>query len=412
MADILIEKKKKQRDPFVDILKAIGIISIVIGHSGWTLPLFGKQIPVGAFVYSYHIMIFIFVLGYLFNDKKQPHEYIGKVVLSNWISYVTYSTIFVLLHNFLLNIHIIGQTSPYSVTQTAIAIINGTLLTTGETMLSAFWFIPMYIFTAMLFCISFHLANKLPKSVIFHCLFIICFMVAGIVLNNRKVELRYHAHTSFLAVPVCYLGYICKRYARILKKIAPWWAALISGPALFHLMSLNKGVIELSQELIFSPYLFYPVTILGIYYCVSLANLIGKIKYVKQTFAYIGKNSLHIMALHFTALKLIDLLIGLIKGLDPSVYSAFPNAFDCCLLYYPVATALPLLVPFTATYIKRGCAKLYSLIMDKYKERASKALPNEDTPPVAEEIAADAVTENMPQTSENIPSPTDPPAES
>ena len=50
---------EKQRDTLIDLLKGIGIISIVIGHSSWILP--GIGFPMGPFVYTYHIMIFFFV---------------------------------------------------------------------------------------------------------------------------------------------------------------------------------------------------------------------------------------------------------------------------------------------------------------------------------------------------------------
>ena len=50
---------EKQRDTLIDLLKGIGIISIVIGHSSWILP--GIGFPMGPFGYTYHIMILFFV---------------------------------------------------------------------------------------------------------------------------------------------------------------------------------------------------------------------------------------------------------------------------------------------------------------------------------------------------------------
>jgi len=50
-----------ERDAYIDILKGIGIISIVIGHSSWILPI--TKIPIGPIVYSYHLMIFYLLQG-------------------------------------------------------------------------------------------------------------------------------------------------------------------------------------------------------------------------------------------------------------------------------------------------------------------------------------------------------------
>ena len=49
-----------KRDSYIDILKAIGIISIVIGHSSFVFP--GSNFKIGPFVYTYHIMIFMKML--------------------------------------------------------------------------------------------------------------------------------------------------------------------------------------------------------------------------------------------------------------------------------------------------------------------------------------------------------------
>ena len=56
----------KKRDNY--IVKAIGIISIIIGRSCGYITKFNIQL--GPFVYSYYLMIFMFVSGYLFNLSK------------------------------------------------------------------------------------------------------------------------------------------------------------------------------------------------------------------------------------------------------------------------------------------------------------------------------------------------------
>ena len=59
----IIEKKKsKNRDKFWDIVKGIGIISIVIGHVTIN--------DIKEFVYTYHLIIFFFVAAYFYNEKK------------------------------------------------------------------------------------------------------------------------------------------------------------------------------------------------------------------------------------------------------------------------------------------------------------------------------------------------------
>ena len=49
----------REHNQYIDIIKGLSIISIVIGHSCWNLPYNG--FPIGSVVYTYHIMTFIFV---------------------------------------------------------------------------------------------------------------------------------------------------------------------------------------------------------------------------------------------------------------------------------------------------------------------------------------------------------------
>ena len=101
------KRMEKQRDTLIDLLKGIGITSIVIGHSSWILP--GCNFPIGPFVYTYHLMIFFFVAGMSFKPRNDitPYMQIGKRLGGVLPIYVKYSIVFILLHNFFLKIHII-----------------------------------------------------------------------------------------------------------------------------------------------------------------------------------------------------------------------------------------------------------------------------------------------------------------
>ena len=71
--------KDNKRDLFVDAVKGIGIISIVIGHASWDIPFGGHVIHAGPFVYLYHLAVFAFCTGYLFKpDIPDIWSYIGK----------------------------------------------------------------------------------------------------------------------------------------------------------------------------------------------------------------------------------------------------------------------------------------------------------------------------------------------
>lgn len=87
----------QSRSPYWDIVKGIGIIAIVLGHSCY--------FAVG-FVYLFHLALFFFVSGYLYSEKKYgdaPFAFFGNRFAGTWPRYVFYTSCFVLLHNFFVS---------------------------------------------------------------------------------------------------------------------------------------------------------------------------------------------------------------------------------------------------------------------------------------------------------------------
>ena len=60
----------KQRQPWIDIAKGIGITAVVLGHSGSSI---------AYYLYWFHMPLFFIISGYLF----KPHE--DWATLSNWL---------------------------------------------------------------------------------------------------------------------------------------------------------------------------------------------------------------------------------------------------------------------------------------------------------------------------------------
>ena len=361
--------KAKVRDPLIDILKGIGIMSIVIGHSAAiTFP--SVKFNSTVFVYGYHIMIFMFVLGFLYQTNKSstPFQYIGKTVFSMAKLYITYAIIFILLHNVLLKLGFITG-APFTWVEQIAKIIYSATFICEESMLGAFWFIPMYIFAAIVFSSMIYVAEKSKCPPVLHTVFIVVNILLVILSHNKAFSFNYHIQTSILALPVCYAGYFAKKYWSVIWKFVTWYGAIIAAVGLNLLLNTKYGFIELSQNMIMTPYLFYPVTLIGIYYCLGLAKIIAYLKPTRAVFAYVGKNSFHIMALHFVCLKLVDVIYGVATNQPVEVYSKFPFAFDLWYLYYPVGIFLPIgiiaLCRLIKKYVVLGNDKLFAALMKR-----------------------------------------------
>lgn len=336
----------EKRSNFIDILKAIGIVSIVMGHTaGWNIPFF--NVETGLFVYTYHIMIFMFVSGFTFKKENaiKPEVFVGKRILSTFVLFNVYTTIFVLLHNVLFKANLLYGSKLYGKKEILNRILNGITFNYSETMLGAFWFLPMFLVTLVLFAyfISISAKTKYPNAL--NILIVLLFAVVGLVITVGKIDLAYHIQTSILAIPIVFLGYYTKIYWEKIDKYITSWGWIIAALIILFVLSLDIGQIELAKNQIINIYLFYPVTIIGMYFCLSLGKLIDKTK-LTNLFSFIGKNSFHIMGLHFVSFKLVDFVTSKIMNVtDVEIIGKFTNSgYDIKLVYVLAGIIIPLIL--------------------------------------------------------------------
>ena len=87
------ENGKLQRD-YWNILKGIGAFCVVLGHCA---------MPVQNFVYLFHVPLFFFISGYMYNEQKYgdaPYDNL-KGRMKSWVKYVALYIVYILLHNVL-----------------------------------------------------------------------------------------------------------------------------------------------------------------------------------------------------------------------------------------------------------------------------------------------------------------------
>lgn len=133
---------------FMNIAKALGIIAIVIGHSGS---------PLQKYVYLYHLSLFYFISGYFFRDEyvQAPLTLIKKRVKTLYLPYISYQIPFLLLHNIFLQIGIYSYSYTYIYTRSdffenAIKIMA---FSSDELLTSLLWFLCSLFFVNILYCI-------------------------------------------------------------------------------------------------------------------------------------------------------------------------------------------------------------------------------------------------------------------
>lgn len=353
-----------KRDPLIDILKGIGIVSVVIGHAGVLFP-GGEYIPSVMFVYSYHLMLFFFTAGAVFSPEKysDPFAYIGRQLKGGVPQYWIYNFAFLAMHNVFSNAGLLDIPA-FSLNDFVIKLSGVITLTHVEQLAGAMWFVPVLLWAKLLFAVVFQTAEKCPGKLFVHILAVAACAAFGLYTNYWGMFFSYHIQTAFLGFPIIYLGFLFSRYRNRIHKYLNVFTCMGSAALIIWIIKMGIGYVELSINQIISPYLFYPVTVLGLIFAVSLAKVLQRIKILEKIFSYLGSISFHIMALHFLVFKCFDWVYGLIAGRDTFPVTGCPTSLpNNGLVYSVIGVALPAL----AVYCFRKCAKKVSTVKTEYR---------------------------------------------
>lgn len=339
------------RSNYWDIVKGLGIIAIVLGHSCYFAV---------AFVYLFHLALFFFVSGYLYNEKKYgdaPFLYFGVRLSGAWPRYVFYATIFVLCHNFFIRQGLYANQEIYNHTMMLTAICSNVSFSGAEPVQGALWFIPVWLVSSGMFAgtvwFGRMLSDRFDKPNMKLWLIALANLgigLAGIFLNMRKCGIPYNLQTAFLVVPVYFFAYLMRIFLPDFKKYLTWYGCIITALALYLINTRLHIFIELASMNIPGLW-FYIISIIGIYFVLSLSALAEKLRALAGLLSFLGRYSFEIMALHFAVFKIIDLLYAKLwlKAI-PENLPAFPVSFthELWLFYLLGGALLPALVGWMA----------------------------------------------------------------
>lgn len=345
----------KQRDSYWDVVKGIAIVSIVIGHAVDFL---------SPYVYLYHLSIFFFVGGYFYNEEKYgdaPFSYVGKLFQGVYFKYVGYTWLLLLLHNFCTRFGLYYNAGDYGWKELLYWICDALVFQNPEMFGGALWFIPVYLVVLSMLGFLVYLSRKVSSTRkmlknVFLLLGAGIIGGAGVFLNKNGMELAFHIHTSLVVFPVVLIAYFVKKYIHDVKNYAKIWLAPIEAILIWCIVNILNWRIELSKEQIINGIAFYAVSILGIMFCLSLANCLDYLKWTRILFSFLGRYSYAIMALHFFMIKIVDRIYCFVIGeKDPAVIGAWVCSYSnrLWLVYVIVGSLTPALIMYTINRARR-----------------------------------------------------------
>ena len=201
MGNNKIQKKELNRIEWIDMAKGIGIICVIIGH-------ITHNSFLGMWVYSFHLPLFLFISGYLFNPKANLREFSKSRFKQCIIPYVTLGTL-VVIFNILRPLddsYIYGWEKP-DIKGIALDHIKRYLL---QERYATLWYLSVLLGVSYVIYLVYILGGyKSPRNILMSSIFILVFCV----LNKCYYDiigrpLIWNVDAIFMAAPFFHMGYL------------------------------------------------------------------------------------------------------------------------------------------------------------------------------------------------------------
>lgn len=304
------------RDNTIDIAKAIGIILVVFGHT---------QSQYIQIVYQFHLPLFFFLSGMVFNEKKAisaPRYFVVAKIKGLYWPFVKFELIFLVFHNLFSAIGLYSNMSNVKLHLSIEEMLKncGLILTMGygEQLAGPLWFLISSFEIVIIFFIivtafeTLHLSQK--KS----ALGILAIGIIAYAIGSNT-HLPRMMSQSLIGLFFFCMGFLYKAYkTRVLINI---WGALISAVIVGGCYFMNS--VDISKLALTHSWMLPLSGIAGTYLVLWISKKISKWKC--SFLNYCGKNTLYVLALHCIAFKLTLLVEIIICGLDMEYLGSFPT---------------------------------------------------------------------------------------
>lgn len=331
---------RENRD-FFNILKGIAILAVVIGHVGPNvIPIFAKPENIYVpYVYSFHLALFFFVSGLLFNDEKyrdKPYLVFINRFKRCYLTFFIYCLIVELIFHAIPLRSYYGRKAAYDFSKFLHHALNFLTFRKLPPEANALWFVPPYILASSFFGFVVYVTNKIANylgnfkmlknkdycKLFLIFLFSVLLSLIGYNKAIQKATFLYRAETSLFVLPLLALGYFFRYYIKNLDKVLNFFVFIV-----FLTLSIFICYFYIPQNykfpridlkyLRYTYLLYYTLAFLGIYQAMYIAKILLKydfFKIIKSFFSLTGENTFEIMAFHRSVFLGLGYLLILVFG--------------------------------------------------------------------------------------------------
>ncbi|MED1469922.1 acyltransferase family protein [Bacillus salipaludis] len=322
--------------------KGLGMLLVMFGHTH--IP-----VPLKTYIYTFHMPLFFFLSGYLFNIKKFPtlKVFLSKRFKSLILPYWCFSLVAYLWFLLLINFGEVDYKNNLFTLLLGALIAERKAVWTVHT--SALWFV------ACLFCteLLFYWISKLGQTKKGIGFFLIVISFLGCLYNKLVGQpLPWNLDVAFISVGFYGVGFWYKEYHMKLERFLHLKAFVffiaINKVTGYSNFVLTGERVDFYQSSLGNIALFYVSAFSGIRAFVILIKRMKR----KPFLQYIGKNSLVYLALHhkivFTLFNLVmqNVLVEFAKKVESPFINGLLYTFAAVFILVPAVYTINHYFPF------------------------------------------------------------------
>ena len=330
---------------YVDIVKGIAIIAVVMGHISVQLPECDCLPSYRSLIYMWHVPLFFLVSGLFVDDRKVQRGFFSfcwRKVKQLYLFALFFYIPALLLHNWFIELGWyrtdvpIGNKiiSEWSLMDMGLSIGKVLLCMVREPILGAMWFVYVLLFAFIGYAIITWVCGrmKIPDLWKFVVLCVLAF-VSSILTRVYGVMIP-RVSNVFPAMLLIDVGRILFRYGVKRVRLDDWRVAIVSLVVLLILCTIFSGCFMNTND--FPDILVLVISAVSAFYLFSFIG--SKIEHtiVGRVLSYFGRNSFWIMALHFVGFKICSLILICLFHQPVPLYMLNPdvgNSFSLWLMY-------------------------------------------------------------------------------
>lgn len=330
------------KNNYISIAKALGIILMVVGHSGCPT-------AICKFIYLFHMPLFFVCSGYFFKDISDwpsLHSFYLKRMKGLYWPYLRWSLLFLLLHNTFRHIHI-TESVIYQKEDYIRQLIKMIFMTDYELLIRPFWFIKELFFASLIVATVSFLNSRLSTKKKPELFFVIAIISSVISKFVPPIPLIGNCSVLCLSILYYYTGFLIYKYKQFIpltyKTLIVTFIIVLFGSLFF------KGTIDMRFTNVYNQIPYYILSIAGIIMILCISQKLETTNKVSLLY-YIGNHTMPILALNLLALKIGSLIKIWTYGLPIEQLASYTVILDYnsrfWLIYTIIGVTIPLLIHF------------------------------------------------------------------